>query len=205
MQISWRALAVPLLVVGLPTRGSGQEREGAWSIGLDVGLTRFWGGSEGVAPNSAPGFKPYRPTAAAIRLDRAIGRARVGLAVSYAASGLGLEGDDVTLIAKGGLTWVQVAPEVAYRLATLGAASELRVFGGPVADLWIPDDEEGRSRIGARGGAELLVPLSSWLACTLRAHGGVTGSLFREVDVPSGFQPKTMPNAGVSLGIRFAL
>jgi hypothetical protein len=205
MQISWRALALLLLVVGPPTRGSGQEREGAWSIGLDVGLTRFWGGSEGVAPNSVPGFKPYRPTAAAVRLDRAIGRARVGLAVSYAASGLGLEGDDVTLIAKGGLTWVQVAPEVAYRLATLGAASELRVFGGPVADLWIPDDEEGRTRIGARGGAELLVPLSSWLACALRAHGGLTGSLFREADVPSGFQPKTMPNAGVSLGIRFAL
>jgi hypothetical protein len=205
MHISWRALAFLLLAVGLPTRGSGQERERAWSIGFDVGLTRFWGGSAGVAPNSAPGFKPYRPTAAAVRLDRALGRARVGLAVSYAASGLGLEGDDLTLIAKGGLTWVQVAPEVAYRLATLGAATELRIFGGPVADLWIPDEEEGRTRIGARGGAELLVPLGAWLACTLRAHGGLTGSLFQEADVPSGFQPKTMPNVGLSLGIRFGL
>jgi hypothetical protein len=205
MHISWRALAILLLAGGLPTRASGQERERAWSIGLDVGLTRFWGGSEEVEPNSALGFKPYRPTAAAVRVDRTIGRARVGLAVSYAASGLGLEGDNLTLIAKGGLTWIQVAPEVAYRLATLRAVTELRVFGGPVADLWIPDDEEGRTRIGVRGGAELLVPLSGWLACMLRAHAGLTGSLFREADVPSGFQPKTMPNVGLSLGIRFGL
>ena len=205
MHISWRALATLLLAVGLPTRASGQERERAWSIGLDVGPTRFWGGSEEVEPTGAPGFKPYRPTAAAVRVDRMIGRARVGLAVSYAASGLGLEGDDLTLIANGGLTWIQVAPEVAYRLATLRAVTELRVFGGPVADLWIPDDEEGRTRIGVRGGAELLVPLSGWLAGTLRAHAGLTGSLFREADVPSGFQPRTMPNVGLSLGIRFGL
>jgi hypothetical protein len=203
MHICARAFTLLLLVVGLPTRGNSQGK--AWGIGLDVGLTRFWGGSKAVAPSTAPGFKPYRPTAAAIRVDRAVGRARVGLAVSYAASGLGLEGEEVTLIAKGGLTWVQVAPEVAYRLATLGAVTELRVFGGPLADIWIPNGEDGRTRIGGRGGAELLVPLSGWLACTLRAYGGLTGSLFREADVPSDFQPKTMPNVGVSLGIRFGL
>ena len=203
MHIRAPALALALLSLGLTNRGSGQEK--AWGIGVDVGLTRFWGGSEGVAPNSAPGFKPYRPTAAAVRVDRAVGRVRIGLAVSYAASGLGLEGEEVTLISKGGLTWVQVAPEVAYRLATLGPVTVLRVFGGPVADIWIPNGEDGRTRIGGRGGAELLVPLSGWLACTLRAHGGVTGSLFRRTDVPDGFQPRTMPSAGVSVGIRFGL
>jgi hypothetical protein len=203
MHICARAFGLLLLAVGLPNRGNSQEK--AWGIGLDVGLIRFWGGSTAVAPNTAPGFKPYRPTAAAVRLDRAVGRARVGLAVSYAASGLGLEGEEVTLIAKGGLTWVQVAPEVAYRLAALGPVTELRIFGGPVADIWIPNGEDGRTRIGGRGGAELLVPLSGWLACTLRAYGGLTGSLFREAEVPSGFQPRTMPNVGVSLGIRFGL
>jgi len=203
MHIRARALALLLLAAGLPNRGNSQEK--TWGIGLDLGLTRFWGGSKAVAPNTAPAFKPYRPTAAAVRVDRTVGRARVGLAVSYAASGLALEGEDVTLIAKGGLTWVQVAPEVAYRLATLGPVTELRIFGGPVADIWIPSGEDGRTRIGGRGGAELLVPLSGWLACTLRAQGGLAGSLFRETDVPSGFQPRTMPNVGVSLGIRFGL
>jgi hypothetical protein len=37
----------------------------------------------------------------------------------------------------------------------------------------------------------------------MRAHGGLSGSLFREADVPSGYRTKTMPNAGFALGFRF--
>jgi hypothetical protein len=203
MPVRAGALTLLLLSALLPSRGSAQER--VWGIGVDVGLTRFWGGSEPVPPNAEPGFKPYRPTTASVRLDRVLGRARAGLTVSYAASGLAVETEDAALVAKGALTWVQLAPEAAYRLATLGPVTELRIFGGPVADLWIPNGDDTRARIGGRAGLELLVPLSEWIGCTLRAHGGLTGSLFREADVPSGFRAKTMPNAGVSVGVRFGL
>jgi len=176
-----------------------------WGLGLEVGLTRFWGGSEPIAPNNPPGFRPYRPTSFVLRLDREIGRARVALGALYAASGLGAEDDELTVIAKGGLTWVELAPELAYRLGTIGPVAEIRAFGGPVLDLWLPTDESVRTRIGGRGGVELLVPLGSGLAGTVRAHGGLSGSLFRDADVPSDFRTKSMPNAGVALGFRLGL
>jgi len=198
-------LIIPLpfcfaLTVG-PLAAQGQ----AWSVGLEIGLTRFWGGSEPAPPNEAPGFKPYRPTTFGVRVDHEVGRARLAVGALYAASGLGAESDDLAVIAKGGLTWVQVAPELAYRLATIGPVAEVSLFAGAVMDLWMLSDEGGRIRVGGRGGLELLVPLGSGLAGTLRAHGGVSGSLFRDADVPSDFRTKPMPNAGVALGLRVGL
>jgi len=176
-----------------------------WGVGLEVGLTRFWGGSEPIAPNNPPGFRPYRPTTFGLRLDHAIGRARVGVGALYAASGLGTEDDQLTIVAKGGLKWVQLTPELAYWLGTIGPVAEIRLFAGPVFDFWLPTDEDARTRIGGRGGLELLVPLGSGLAGTLRAHGGVSGSLFRDTDVPSDFRTKSMPNVGVALGLQLGL
>lgn len=200
MHIRTGAVVLLGLAAALPPRAAGQTR--SWGIGVDAGLTRFWGASEPVPPNVTPGARPYRPTTIALRADRLLGRGRVGLAVSYAASGLGVEDQDLAVIAKGGLTWIQLAPEVAYRIATLGPMTELRAFGGPVADIWRVDGDDTRTRFGGRAGLELLAPLGGPVAATVRAHGGMSGSLFREVDVPSGFRTKTMPNAGFALGLR---
>lgn len=201
MHIGASTVGLLLLALALPSPAGGQTKP--WGLGFDAGLTRFWGASEPVPPNVTPGARPYRPTTFAIRADRVLGRSRVGLTVSYAGSGLGVENQDLAIIAKGGLTWVQLAPELAYRLATLGPVTELRLFGGPVADLWNVDGNDTRTRIGGRAGLELLVPLGGPLAATMRAHGGLSGSLFREADVPSGYRTKTMPNAGFALGFRF--
>ena len=201
MHIGASTVGLLLLALALPSRAGGQTK--SWGIGFDAGLTRFWGASEPVPPNVTPGARPYRPTTFAIRADRVLGRSRVGLTVSYAGSGLGVENEDLAIIAKGGLTWVQLAPELAYRVATLGPVTELRLFGGPVADIWRVDGDNTRTRIGGRAGLELLVPLGGPVAATMRAHGGLSGSLFREADVPSGYRTKTMPNAGFALGFRF--
>ena len=197
-----RAGGLVLVLLALGRASSAQQR---WGLGLDVGLTRFWGGSEAIPPGEAPGLKPYRPTTVALRVERVLGRGRVGLGVAYGASGLAAESEELAVIAKGGLSWVQLTPELAYRLTTLGSGPELRVFGGPVADLWLPNGDDSRVRIGARSGFELLAPLGPWIAATIRAHGGVSASLFRERDMPSGFRTKMMPNAGIALGVRFGL
>src|SRR5512146_828967 len=134
MRIGASTVGLLLLALALPSRAGGQTKP--WGIGFDAGLTRFWGASEPVPPNATPGLRPYRPTTLAVRADRVLGRSRVGLTVSYARSGLGVEEQDLTVIAKGDLTWVQLAPEFAYRIVTLGPVTELRLFGGPVADIW---------------------------------------------------------------------
>jgi len=197
-----RTGSLVLVLVALSRTLKAQQR---WGLGVDVGLTRFWGASEAVPPDNSPGLKPYRPTSIALRLDRLAGRARVGLGVAYGTSGIGAETENAAVIAKGTLNWVQLAPEFAYRLVTLGAGPELRAFGGPVGDLWLPEAEDRRFRLGARGGFELLAPLGTQVAATVRAHGGITGSLFRDEEVPSGYRTKMMPNAGVALGLRLAL
>ena len=197
-----RAGVLVLVLLALARSSAAQQR---WGLGLDLGLTRFWGGSEAVPPDETPGLKPYRPTTVAVRVDRVLGRGRIGLGVAYGASGIAAEGEDLAVIARGTLAWVQLTPELAYRLTTLGSGPELRLFGGPVADLWLPDGEDRRFRLGARTGFELLAPLGGRIAVTVRAHGGVSGSLFREADVPSGFRTKVMPNAGVALGLRLGL
>ncbi len=193
-----------LLFVGLPVAGlAGQTR--TWGLGFDVGLTRFWGGSEPIAPNEAPGFKPYRPTAFSVRLDRRFGRGSLALGALYAQSGLGSENDELAIVAKGGLTWVQLMPEAAYRLGTLGSVNEVRLFAGPVFDFWTPQDEDGRIRIGGRAGLELLIPFGGGFAGAIRAHAGLSGSLFKDSEVPADFRTKWMPNAGIALGFRLGL
>lgn len=197
------------LIVGVLLAGWAVDRvaaqDGPWGLAIEVGLTRFWGGSEPIPPNDTPGFKPYRPTSFGARIDRQVGRARVALGGLYAASGLANEGDEVTLIAKGGLSWVQLTPEVGYRLAILGPVAELSVFAGPVFDIWMPVDDDARLRVGGQGGLQLLVPLGSGLASTVRVHGGLAGSIFRDTEVPSDFRSKSMPRAGVALGLRVGL
>jgi hypothetical protein len=202
LRLSLRPLVLVLLAFPL-VELSGQTRQ--WGMGVEVGLTRFWGGSEPEPPNDAPGLKPYRPTTVGLRIDRRSGRYRLGLGVQYAAAALGQENPDLAILLKGAMTWVEATPEVAYQLATLGTDTELRAFAGPVVDLWLPDGDEPRVRAGGRVGLELLVPLGSSLAGTVRAHGGVSGSLFSDSEVPSDFHSKSMPNAGLALGLRLGL
>ena len=158
-----------------------------------------------VPPNATPGFKPYRPTTFGVRLDRNLGRARVAIGMAYASSGLGTESDELAIIAKGGVDLIQVTPEFAYRVRTLGPVTEVRLFAGPLFDVWMLSGEDARLRLGGRAGLELQVPFGSSLAGTVRAAGGVTGSLFRDSEVPPDFRTKNMPSAGIALGLRLGL
>jgi len=176
-----------------------------WGLSAEAGLTHFWGGSEAVAPNDAPGLKPYRPVSVGMRLDNGLKRYRFGLGIQYASVALGQDGPDLAILLKGAMTWVQATPEIAYQLATINANSELRAFAGPLIDLWLPAGDESRVRAGGRIGLELLVPFGAGLAGLLRCHGGVSGSLFKDTEVPSEFRTKSMPNVGLALGLRLGL
>ncbi len=204
MQLRAVLAALALTIFGArPAELRGQAR--AWALGLEVGLTRFWGGSEPVPPNDAPGLRPYRPTTIGIRLDKRVKRYRLGMGIQYAATALGQDGPDLAILLKGAMTWLQATPELAYRLGTVGNNSELSAFAGPVIDVWLPDGDESRVRAGGRVGLELILPFGSGLAGVLRAHGGLSGSLFSDTEVPSEFRTKSMPNAGMALGLKLGL
>jgi len=190
-----------LAVGGSPRMLASQS--GGWGIGAELGLSRFWGGTRSIPPNPTPAVRPYRPTTFGLRVDRALGRGRVGIGVQYAESSLGAEGDEILTAVKGAVTWWQVTPEAAWRLATLGPVVQLRAFGGPTVDIWKSEGESARTRIGGQVGLEMLVPLGRRIAGTLRARTGISGSVFEQADLPADVERRIMPAANVALGLRY--
>lgn len=201
---SWTWLVLTsLLGLGSPARSLAQDR--AWSLGAELGITQFWGASRNLDAGGAPGFKPYRPTSVALRVERGLGRLRAGLGVQYSNSAFGLDGEGAALLVKGQLKWVQLTPEVGVHLARLGPAAALRAFAGPLMDIWIPNEDDTRARFGGQGGLELWMPLGAHLATAVRVRGGVAGSLFRETELPDNYELRSMPSLGVALGLRYGL
>src|SRR5947208_3199849 len=63
-----------------------------WGVSLELGVARFGGTSR---DSSGATVGPYRSTTFGLRLDRAVGVARVALGVVYAKTGLAAEGQGV--------------------------------------------------------------------------------------------------------------
>lgn len=196
---------VPVLLAALPLRAVAQQSR--WGLSADVALNRFWGASHSVGSvspiDNAPA-RPYRPTAVGIRIDRELSGARIALGLRYAGAGLGVEGADLSVVAKGAFDWFEIAPELGIKLASVQGNS-IYLFGGPVADLWKPRDTPSRTRIGGRAGLELNVPFSPRVSALVRASAAVTGSVFEADEVPLGYERRAMSRGSVGLGLRVGL
>src|SRR5207249_11342775 len=88
-----RTLAATLLLLrrGLAPRPAAAQ----WGLSAEIGVARFGGTSRDTAGTRVG---PYRPTTFALRVDRALGSARVALAVLYAKTGFAGERNDVAVV-----------------------------------------------------------------------------------------------------------
>ncbi|MGH7629613.1 MAG: hypothetical protein ACREOF_09515 [Gemmatimonadales bacterium] len=195
------ALAVALTAI----TSSRAAAQGAWGLGVEVGIVRFWGASGPLAGSDELSLRPYRPTHVGLRLDREIGALRLALNARYAQSALGGEFEGGATIFTDGFTLLELAPEAAVPLARFGPGAALRGFAGPVLYFWMHSDEATRTRVGARGGLELEAPLGGRVSVVTRLHGGIAGSALDQADVPPGYEVRSMPSAGVALGLRVGL
>src|ERR1041385_2326404 len=109
-----RTLAAACLVAGLVVPGTVSAQ---WGITAELGVARFGGSSR---DTSGTTVGPYRPTTVELRLDRALGSARVALALLYAKTGIAGE--------QPGLAVVQydLASLWEVRLAFCGQAATVR-------------------------------------------------------------------------------
>ena len=73
---------------------------GQWTVGVELGADRFWGGSVENGPERRS-FRPYRPTTFGGALERRSGRGGVGIRLLYTEASLALEGNDAVVAAKG--------------------------------------------------------------------------------------------------------
>ena len=192
------------LALATITAGPGSAQT-SWGIAMEIGIERFWGASGPLVGSDQLALRPYRPTRFGIRIDRRQGGISLALSLAYADSPIGAEYEGGATVFAEGFTLIELAPEVASRLARLGAGGLLGVFAGPVLRFWIPPEESIRTRAGARGGIQLEAALGSRVSLVTRAHAGIAPSAFEEADVPTGYEVRAMPSAGVALGIRVGL
>jgi hypothetical protein len=182
---------------------------GQWRVGAELGATRFWGGSIDTDGNHTS-IRPYRPTTFGLGIERQSGRYAVGLQVQYADAGLALEGPDLTIAAQDAFTIVTVSPELAVRVATVGAGNQIRLHAGPVIEHWDLVDSDGRTRVGAQGAVSFDVPLGQHFGGTVLAGGAVTASPYQEGELDTGpnaptYDLRTLWRRRFALGLTYRL
>jgi hypothetical protein len=187
------------LLIATPSQARSQ-----WSVSLAVESDRFWGGSLENAPEHKS-FRPYRPTVFGAGLQRQAGSIGLGVRVRYTEASLGLEGSDAVVALKGAFTVVGIAPEVSYRIVTLGPGNQLRIHLGPLVEFWDPIDVEGRTRLGAQGAVSLGVPLGGPFTLSLGGSLALISSPFEPDELIDGYERRALWRRGFAAGLQYQL
>ena len=197
-----RAFAVVFTALFFTSGFGCSVAQAQWSVGVEVGADRFWGGSRETAAEHRS-FRPYRPTTFGLGVARGSGRLRGGIRFQYSSASLALEGSDAVVAAKGVFQVYAAAPELLYRLAGV-ASNELLLQGGPLFEVWSML-EESRTRVGARASLSLRVPLGARFAAAFTAGIALIPSPFTAEQLEQGFERQALWRRRVSAGLEFRL
>ncbi len=193
------ALCALFVVAGLPRPSAAQ-----WAVAAEIGSARFWGGSAEVSGERS--FRPYRPTLVGVGLGYSRGNVGVGVRFHYAGSSLALEGKEAVVASKGVLEVYGVSPEISLGITRLGPESRVRVYGGPLIELWRLAGEISHVRLGVAAAFGLEVPLGSRLAGTMRAGLAVTpASPFAQEDLDPSYEPRALWRRTLSASLAYRL
>lgn len=143
--------------------------------------------------------------AVGVRLERGMGNVRIAFSVSTASTSLIVEDDTVFVGVKRAFRFVELTPEVAFRLATTSTGAAFWLEAGPVLGVWLPDGDEGRVRGGAFGGLGVAVPLLARVTGAFSLRATFTASPFEEGEVISDFARSTAPRVTAQAGVRYRL
>ena len=197
---SLAGLAAVMLTAGVWCRPA----LGQWMVTTEVGADRFWGGSiENAAERRS--FRPYRPTTFGIGLERRAGRLGAGLRLRYASAGLALEGGDAVAMVKGIFSVYSAAPELLYRLVSVGSVNHLTLHGGPLFEVWGVLDEQTQTRLGIHGAVSLNLPLGGRFAGSFTAGAALIPSPFEESDLEPDFERRALWRRRFAVGLAYRL
>ncbi|HET6576920.1 MAG TPA: outer membrane beta-barrel protein [Gemmatimonadales bacterium] len=175
-----------------------------WSVGLGIAAPRFSGGAEESATGRS--LLPYRPTMFQVGVTRLGGRVGVGLRVHYASSSLAFEGKEALAAIKDVLEVYGATPELSVRVTRLGPEGVVRLYAGPVFEIWKLDDNTSHSRLGAAASIGLEVPFGGRWAGSARVGAAVTpSSPFAREDLENGLEPRALWRREVSAGLSYRM
>jgi len=184
---------------------TGPRLAAQWGVELELAASHFSGTARDTSASGPATSGPSHPTTLALRVDRRVGGAGVGLGVLYASVGVTEEGPDFAVVSKHVLTFVELAPEVSWRFARTDSGAGFRVHVGPMADIWHPDGGTSRTLLGARAALSLEWPIAGRVAGAVRTGVAVTGPVFEKGDLPPGFARRATWRRWVAVALRYRL
>ena len=186
-------------LTGMPRTGVAQ-----WALAAEIGSARFWGGSAEVGGDRS--FRPYRPTVVGLDVAYAQGNVGIGVRFHYAGSSLALEGKEAVVASKGVLEVYGISPEISLSVTRLGPEVRVRLYAGPLIEVWKLANEITHLRMGAAAAVAFEVPLGVRLAGTLRAGMAVIpASPFAREDLDSSYEPRALWRRTLSTGLAYRL
>jgi hypothetical protein len=200
MKLVLTYMVAAMLASGIVT----SSMQGQWSVGAEVGADRYWGGSL-ESTEDERSFRPYRPTTFGVQIHHEGPGLGLGVRLGHFSAGMALEGSDGLSLANGVFTVYSLAPELLYRIATIGGANRLLLGVGPLLETWRALDEESETRLGVQGALALHVPLGGKLGGVVSAGGALIPSPFAEDHLQSSFERRPLWRRRFSLGLEYRL
>src|SRR6266576_4301631 len=176
-----------------------------WHVGFEISTTHYRRSSRDTANSGGPDtFRPADATQLGVRVDRAVGRARLALRASYASVGLTAAGPGLVLIdnSTGQLLEGQLLAN--FQVVGIGSSGAIRAEVGPSLHLWKSEDET-RSRGGVVAAAAYEWPVARRFSGAIRIEGILSKSWFDPGDLPSELERRVTWRYGVGLGLRYRL
>ena len=191
-------------LIGLLVFLAASRLQAQWGIATGVRAPRFTGGA--VEPGTGRSLRPYRPTMWEIELDRMERRVGVGLRLNYASSSLALEGSDALSAVKDALEVYGFDPEISVRVGRIGPQGVLRVYAGPLIEIWKLPDVGSHLRVGVGASVGLEVPFGGRWAGSARVGGAVTpSSPFAEEDLEPPLERRALWRREASAALRYQM
>jgi hypothetical protein len=175
-----------------------------WGVATGIRAPRFSGGA--VEPATGRSLRPYRPTMWEIAVDRMGRRVGVGLRLNYASSSLALEGHDALAAVKDALEVYGIDPEISIRLAPVGPQGLLRLYAGPLFEVWKLPDVGSQLRVGFGMSVGLEMPFGGRWVGSAGLGGAVTpSSPFTEEDLDPSLEPRALWRREASATLHYRL
>jgi hypothetical protein len=196
-----RALAA---LIGLLLPWTASDLLAQWDIATGIRAPRFSGGA--VESGTGRSLRPYRPTMWEVEVERMGRRVGVGLRLNYASSSLALEGDDALAAVKDALEVYGIDPEISIHLAPVGPEGLLRLYAGPLVEIWKLPDVGSHLRVGVAASVGLEMPLGGRWVGSARVGGAVTpSSPFTKEDLDPALEPRALWRREASAALRYRL
>ena len=176
-----------------------------WRVGLELSTTHYRGSSRATNDTGGPNrLRPADATAYGVRVDRAIGRARLGVQASYARVGLTAAAPNLKLTDNSSGNVLEAQLLVNFQVVGIGSSGAVRLEVGPSLHLWKAEDQS-RSRAGAIAAAVYEWPVTLHFSGAVRLEGMLSKSWFDPGDLPSELERQVTWRYSVGLGLRYRL